>query len=79
MKKESINYPQQQQQFQPQQPNSELNVDNAGLSLSSVPSTTGGGRFDFDDGGVYVGGWQEGKAHGHGICTGNFMVMIKKK
>uniref|UniRef100_T1K021 Junctophilin n=1 Tax=Tetranychus urticae TaxID=32264 RepID=T1K021_TETUR len=70
MKKESINYPQQQQQFQPQQPNSELNVDNAGLSLSSVPSTTGGGRFDFDDGGVYVGGWQEGKAHGHGICTG---------
>ncbi|RWS31235.1 MORN repeat containing protein-like protein [Leptotrombidium deliense] len=29
-----------------------------------------GGRFDFDDGGVYVGGWQDGKAHGHGICTG---------
>ncbi|RWS17269.1 MORN repeat containing protein-like protein [Dinothrombium tinctorium] len=31
---------------------------------------TVGGRFDFDDGGVYVGGWQDGKAHGHGICTG---------
>ncbi|KAJ8248813.1 hypothetical protein GJAV_G00228030 [Gymnothorax javanicus] len=29
-----------------------------------------GGRFDFDDGGSYCGGWQEGKAHGHGICTG---------
>ncbi|XP_070987940.1 junctophilin-3-like [Oncorhynchus clarkii lewisi] len=29
-----------------------------------------GGRFNFDDGGSYCGGWQEGKAHGHGICTG---------
>ncbi|KAJ8343861.1 hypothetical protein SKAU_G00311900 [Synaphobranchus kaupii] len=29
-----------------------------------------GGRFDFDDGGSYCGGWEEGKAHGHGICTG---------
>lgn len=29
-----------------------------------------GGRFDFDDGGTYCGGWEEGKAHGHGICTG---------
>ncbi|CAD6184773.1 unnamed protein product [Caenorhabditis auriculariae] len=29
-----------------------------------------GGRFDFDDGGTYVGGWEEGKAHGHGVCTG---------
>ena len=31
---------------------------------------SGGGRFDFDDGGSYVGGWEEGKAHGHGVCTG---------
>ncbi|KAG5268760.1 hypothetical protein AALO_G00216160 [Alosa alosa] len=31
---------------------------------------TGGGRFDFDDGGTYCGGWEDGKAHGHGICTG---------
>ncbi|XP_066479836.1 junctophilin-2 [Tiliqua scincoides] len=29
-----------------------------------------GGRFDFDDGGAYCGGWEGGKAHGHGICTG---------
>ena len=29
-----------------------------------------GGRFDFDDGGSYVGGWTEGKAHGFGVCTG---------
>ncbi|XP_064640470.1 junctophilin-1-like isoform X1 [Lineus longissimus] len=32
--------------------------------------TTGGGRFDFDDGGTYCGGWEDGKAHGHGVCTG---------
>ena len=31
---------------------------------------TSGGRFDFDDGGTYCGGWEDGKAHGHGICTG---------
>lgn len=37
---------------------------------SSLPSTTCGGRFDFDDGGIYIGGWNEGKAHGHGVCTG---------
>ena len=28
-----------------------------------------GGRFDFDDGGAYCGGWEGGKAHGHGLCT----------
>ncbi|XP_007937345.2 junctophilin-3, partial [Orycteropus afer afer] len=27
-------------------------------------------RFNFDDGGSYCGGWEDGKAHGHGICTG---------
>lgn len=32
--------------------------------------TSGGGRFDFDDGGTYCGGWEDGKAHGHGVCTG---------
>lgn len=31
---------------------------------------TSGGRFDFNDGGTYCGGWEDGKAHGHGICTG---------
>ena len=30
----------------------------------------GGGRFDFDDGGTYCGDWEDGKAHGHGVCTG---------
>ncbi|XP_076325289.1 uncharacterized protein LOC143233201 [Tachypleus tridentatus] len=33
-------------------------------------TTTTGGRFDFDDGGTYCGGWEDGKAHGHGVCTG---------
>ena len=34
------------------------------------PTVINGGRFDFDDGGTYCGGWHDGKAHGHGICTG---------
>ncbi|GMR55635.1 hypothetical protein PMAYCL1PPCAC_25830 [Pristionchus mayeri] len=29
-----------------------------------------GGRFEFDDGGSYCGGWEDAKAHGHGVCTG---------
>ncbi|XP_013792891.1 junctophilin-2-like, partial [Limulus polyphemus] len=33
-------------------------------------TTTTGGRFDFDDGGTYCGGWEDGKAHGYGVCTG---------
>uniref|UniRef100_A0A1I8GIU4 Junctophilin n=1 Tax=Macrostomum lignano TaxID=282301 RepID=A0A1I8GIU4_9PLAT len=37
----------------------------------AAPSmTTDGGRFDFEDGGTYVGGWSEGKAHGLGLVTG---------
>ncbi|CAK8684606.1 unnamed protein product [Clavelina lepadiformis] len=35
-----------------------------------VITSPSGGRFDFDDGGTYCGGWEDGKAHGHGICTG---------
>lgn len=38
--------------------------------MSTALSSSSGGRFDFDDGGTYVGGWVEGKAHGHGLCTG---------
>lgn len=34
------------------------------------PRIKKGGRFDFDDGGTYCGGWDDGKAHGHGVCTG---------
>nr|XP_033781507.1 junctophilin-4 isoform X2 [Geotrypetes seraphini] len=29
-----------------------------------------GGRFEFDDGGCYIGDWDNGRAHGYGICTG---------
>lgn len=35
-----------------------------------VETAVPGGRFDFDDGGTYCGGWEDGKAHGHGVCTG---------
>ena len=52
--------------------------------MSTIPVATGqtihlkksddgkivGGKFDFDDGGSFCGGWADGKAHGHGICTG---------
>ena len=33
-------------------------------------TTVYAGRFDFEDGGTYCGGWEDGKAHGHGVCTG---------
>lgn len=44
--------------------------------MSLLPSPAGGtttvyaGRFDFEDGGTYCGGWEDGKAHGFGVCTG---------
>ncbi|CAG9814328.1 unnamed protein product [Phaedon cochleariae] len=43
----------------------------AGPSTGATGTAAGrghvnGGRFDFDDGGTYCGGWEEGKAHGHG-------------
>lgn len=48
-----------------------------GIAISTGTALTGatrthisGGRFDFEDGGTYCGGWEEGKAHGHGVCTG---------
>jgi len=34
------------------------------------PTYPGGGRYDFEDGGTFCGGWEDGKAHGHGVCTG---------
>ncbi|KAI4895339.1 hypothetical protein NFI96_012437 [Prochilodus magdalenae] len=40
------------------------------LSWESIGESMSGGRFEFDDGGAYCGGWEGGKAHGHGICTG---------
>ena len=52
----------------------------AGLGMGSATAASGttsvtntgmnGGRFDFDDGGTFCGGWEDGKAHGHGVCTG---------
>ncbi|XP_052131359.1 junctophilin-3-like [Frankliniella occidentalis] len=39
-------------------------------TASKGASAVNGGRFDFDDGGTYCGGWEDGKAHGHGVCTG---------
>lgn len=39
-------------------------------SLGGGRTHVNGGRFDFDDGGTYCGGWEDGKAHGHGVCTG---------
>lgn len=35
-----------------------------------MTTTTFAGRFDFEDGGTYCGGWEDGKAHGFGVCTG---------
>uniref|UniRef100_T1KY97 Junctophilin n=2 Tax=Tetranychus urticae TaxID=32264 RepID=T1KY97_TETUR len=81
MKKEPITYQQIQQtidqQYFPQrdsQPSQAQSSPAPSASPSSSPqptsTSTAGGRFDFDDGGIYVGGWQDGKAHGHGVCTG---------
>ena len=44
----------------------------SGVTMSPGPNSAqqNGGRFDFDDGGTFCGGWVDGKAHGHGVCTG---------
>ncbi|XP_055299390.1 junctophilin-1 isoform X2 [Sitodiplosis mosellana] len=42
----------------------------ANANSSTGRAQINGGRFDFEDGGTYCGGWDEGKAHGHGVCTG---------
>lgn len=39
-------------------------------AANAAAPAVNGGRFDFDDGGTYCGGWEDGKAHGHGVCTG---------
>lgn len=39
-------------------------------TATTAKTMVNGGRFDFDDGGTYCGGWEDGKAHGHGVCTG---------
>jgi hypothetical protein len=45
-----------------------LAVPPSGGKLPGGPMN--GCRFDFDDGGTYCGEWEDGKAHGHGVCTG---------
>ncbi|CAG9863339.1 unnamed protein product [Phyllotreta striolata] len=57
------------------QPAAAPSADNGATSTGATGTATtrshvNGGRFDFDDGGTYCGGWEEGKAHGHGVCTG---------
>lgn len=37
---------------------------------TGVDDLANGGRFTFEDGGAYCGGWLDGKAHGYGVCTG---------
>jgi len=39
-------------------------------TMTAMPAGGGGGRFDFDDGGSYVGDWSEGMANGYGVCSG---------
>lgn len=63
-------YSQQQMLPQPQ-----LSSNSPASTAATGTATTNkilvnGGRFDFDDGGTYCGGWEDGKAHGHGVCTG---------
>lgn len=38
--------------------------------VTGRPPQISGGRFDFEDGGTFCGGWEDSKAHGHGVCTG---------
>lgn len=47
-----------------------LDAPNSPGSTNISPTQISGGRFDFEDGGTYCGGWEEGKAHGNGVCTG---------
>ncbi|XP_055711160.1 junctophilin-1 isoform X2 [Phlebotomus papatasi] len=72
----SMSHHQQQQQ---QMNNNSQGQQNGGVTTgTAAPNSPGsagrqqisGGRFDFEDGGTYCGGWEEGKAHGHGVCTG---------
>uniref|UniRef100_A0A2S2NZM2 Junctophilin-3 n=1 Tax=Schizaphis graminum TaxID=13262 RepID=A0A2S2NZM2_SCHGA len=66
---------QQQLQQQQQQHQQQLSSNSPASTAATGTATTNkilinGGRFDFDDGGTYCGGWEDGKAHGHGVCTG---------
>jgi len=45
-------------------------ADGTPEASSEVISSSCGGKFVFQDGGAYCGGWLGGKAHGYGVCTG---------
>lgn len=64
-----------QQQMNPnqQQQAQQLSLSQQQQSIPSSPpqrTQISGGRFDFEDGGTFCGGWEDSKAHGHGVCTG---------
>jgi len=42
----------------------------AAAASGAISFSSAGGKFVFDDGGAYSGGWHNGKAHGYGVCTG---------
>ena len=42
--------------------------------FGSVQLGSGGCRYDFEDGGWYVGEWEGGQAHGFGVSTGPRLV-----
>lgn len=77
----NVQYGQQQQQ-QSEHFNQNVNNQQHAIQDAASPNSPGassagagrtqisGGRFDFEDGGTYCGGWEEGKAHGNGVCTG---------
>lgn len=70
----SPNYQQQAQQQQQQNDGNAMDMPLGG-HIGQVHQTSGktaisGGRFDFEDGGSYCGGWEDSKAHGFGVCTG---------
>lgn len=46
------------------------NAHTSAMNDSTQRPQISGGRFDFEDGGTFCGGWDDGKAHGHGVCTG---------
>lgn len=58
--------------YQQQQQHLQNEGDHGGHSgqVRGGHATISGGRFDFEDGGLFCGGWEDNKAHGHGVCTG---------
>jgi len=48
------------------------NTDSQDGGASALSGESTGGKFLFEDGGSYCGGWVDGKAHGYGVCTGPY-------